>query len=555
MTVTRPGRTAIVEQLVADGVRYVFGNPGTVEQGLLDALEQVEAPRYILTLHETVAVGIADGYARATRRPTIVQLHSGVGLGNGIGMIYQAWRGNAPLVVLAGEAGLRYDAMDAQMAADLVSMARPVTKWAGRVVHPSSLLRLLRRAMKLAATPPMGPVFLALPADVLDEPNDEEVIPTSFPITRTFPDVSVVKRAAAGLAAAERPLILAGDGVAASGAQDELASVAQLLGAEVWGANWSEVNMDQTSPLFRGCTGHMFGTVSRPILSQADAVLICGTTVLPEVFPALEGVFAPGAFVIHLDLNAYEIAKNFPVDLGIVGDPKATLGVLAARLRTSMTAQQRIAARRRVTELPAKDTDVTPSAEPRALGEDDASLHAGMFAAELARQLPKDVVIFDEALTTSPALTRYLQPSRPASYFVTRGGSLGVGLPGAIGLRLAFPDRTVVGFAGDGGSMFTFQALWTAARYDVNAKFVICNNRSYRILKDNIRVYWDELGLAAHAFPDSFELDRPEIDFEGMARALGVAALRVDRPDAVQPAIEKALSHPGPFLLDLVIPK
>src|SRR5215213_9524224 len=176
----KTGRFAMIEQFLADGVRYMFGNPGTVEQGFLDALSEYPDLEYILALQEAVVVGIADGYARATQKPTVVQLHSGVGLGNGIGMIYQAKRGNAPLVVIAGESGIRYDSMDAQMAADLVSMARPVTKWATRVVDPTSLLRVLRRAIKMAATPPMGPVFVDLPMDVLDAPNDEPVVPTSL---------------------------------------------------------------------------------------------------------------------------------------------------------------------------------------------------------------------------------------------------------------------------------------------------------------------------------------------------------------------------------------
>ena len=165
---TETGRYAILEQLLADDIHYIFGNPGTVEQGFLDALGNYPDLNYILTLQETIAVAIADGYARARHRPAVVQLHSGVGLGNGIGMLYQAKRGGSPLVVIAGESGIRYDAMDAQMAADLVSIAKPVTKWATRVVDPGSVLRVLRRAIKIAGTAPTGPVFVALPADVLD---------------------------------------------------------------------------------------------------------------------------------------------------------------------------------------------------------------------------------------------------------------------------------------------------------------------------------------------------------------------------------------------------
>src|SRR5262245_55797734 len=192
----------------------MFGNPGTVEQGFLDALGEYPDMRYITTLQETIAVAMGDGYARATQKPTLVQLHSGVGLGNGIGMMYQAKRGNAPLVVIAGESGVRYDSMEGQMAADLVSMAKPVTKWSTRVIDPSSTLRVLRRAIKMAATPPCGPVFVALPMDVLDADSVEEVRPTSFPDTRVAPSIEAVAEAAELLHGGSTPIIVMGDGVA-----------------------------------------------------------------------------------------------------------------------------------------------------------------------------------------------------------------------------------------------------------------------------------------------------------------------------------------------------
>lgn len=152
-----PGRERLIEQFKADGLHVMFGNPGTVEQGFLDAVDAAADFHYVLALQETVAAGIADGYARATGGAALLQLHSGVGLGNGIGMLYQSLRGRTPLVVVAGDAGVRYDAMDAQMACDLVAMARPVTKYATRVTDPRSLLRTVRRAVKIALTPPRGP--------------------------------------------------------------------------------------------------------------------------------------------------------------------------------------------------------------------------------------------------------------------------------------------------------------------------------------------------------------------------------------------------------------
>lgn len=554
-TTARPGRFALVEQLLADGVTHLFGNPGTVEQGFLDAIERYPDLHYVLALQETVAVAMADGYARATKRPTAVQLHSGVGLGNSIGMLYQAKRGHAPLVVLAGEAGVRYDALDAQMAADLVGMARPVTKWATRVVDPASLLRVLRRAARLAATPPMGPVFVALPADVLDADTDEPALPSAPPSTRVVPDESWTEAAAAHLAGAERPLVIMGDGVAASGAQEELARVAELLGAEVWGADHSEVNLPFDHPLYRGALGHMFGADSSRVVAAADAVLIVGTYVFPEVYPRLDDPFAPDARIVHLDLDAYEIAKNHPVDLAAVADPKLGLAALGDALEGRLGPAERRAAAERAarTETAAGETRAAELEHDRA-GRDALPLRASRVLEEIARQAPDDVVVFDEALTVSPAVTRYLVPRSPGHYFATRGGSLGVGIPGALGLKLAHPDRTVIGFSGDGGSMYTIQALWTAARYDIGAKFVICNNGAYQLLKLNILQYWrDQVGEAPHEFPRGFDLQPPAIDFAAMAGAMGVAAARVDNPDAVEEGVARMLAHEGPFLLDMVI--
>jgi thiamine pyrophosphate-dependent acetolactate synthase large subunit-like protein len=552
---TKTGRFAIIEQFLADGVRYMFGNPGTVEQGFLDALGAYPDFTYILALQETIAVAMADGHARATKTPAVVQLHSGVGLGNGVGMLYQAMRGHAPLVVIAGEAGLRYDAMDAQMAADLVGMARPVTKWATRVVHPGSLLRVLRRAIKLAATPPMGPVFVALPADVLDAPNEEPVVPTPRLTTAGVPAAAHVEEAAAVLAEAQRPLIVMGDGIAFARAQAELTRVAELLGAEVWGADTSEVNMSFSHPLFKGALGHMFGGVSSAVSTRADAVLIVGTYVFPEVYPQLEGVFASGAKVVHVDLNAYEVAKNFPVHLGLVSDPKLTLGALAEALEGRLSEEQRRAAKDRLEASGAAKQAALEAqlAHDRAVRE-AVPMHAGPFMEALARQAPPDVVVFDEALTVSPDVTRYLVPTLPDHFFQTRGGSLGVGIPGALGIKLARPEKTVIGFTGDGGSMYTIQALWTAAHHNIGAKFVICNNQSYMLLKLNLLQYWDEqVGVPAHEFPRSFDLDQPGIDFAALSRSMGVPGVRVERPEQIEGAVRQMLAHDGPFLVDLLL--
>ena len=550
----KTGRFAVIEQFLADGMDHMFGNPGTVEQGFLDALREYPDMKYVLTLQESVAVLIADGYARATQRPTLVQLHSSPGIGNGVGALYQAKRGHSPLVVIGGDAGVKYVNMDAQMAGDLVGMMAPVTKWATVVYDPGSLLRVIRRAIKIAATPPMGPVYVCLPQDVLDAPSEEPVYPTNIPSTRVAPDEAAVREMALLLASASHPMIFVGDGVAFSGGQNELAAVAELLGAEVWDADTGEVNIAWDHPAYQGMTGHMFGSSSLPIISKGDVNLICGTYIAPEVFPETGSVFAPKSKAIHIDLNAYEIGKNHPFDIGVVADPGLTLDRLAGALREIQTAGQRSAAHTRLEAL-AKAKREKQEAAKRADAEqrDSVPMRMARFAEALAARLPENAIIFDEALTSSPAITRYVQPRRAGDYFLTRGGSLGVGIPGAIGAKMARPERTVVGFSGDGGSMYTIQALWTAARHKVNAKFVICNNGCYKLLQANIDQYWRERGIESHQHPLPFDLSYPPLGFCEIAKGMSVAAVRVERPSEIEPAIDQMLSHPGPFLIDLVL--
>ncbi len=547
-------RFKIIEQFLANGMNRMFGNPGTVEQGFLDALADYPEMKYILTLQESVAVLTADGYARSMKKNTLVQIHSTPGLGNSIGALYQAMRGHSPLVVIGGDAGIRYINMDAQMAGDLVSIAKPVTKWASMILEPQSCLRMIRRAIKIAGTPPMGPVYLCLPMDVLDAECTEEIYPVGIPSTRVRPDSIAIDNAADILLSAEKPMIFVGDGVAYSGAVEELTQVADLLGAEVYGVDSGDVNMDWSHPLWQGATGHMFGYHSLPITQKGDVNLLVGTYMVPEVFPELGSIFASKARNIHIDLNAYEIGKNHRADISFVADPKLTLKALSEALNAKRTKAYITTIESRVSELSnAKEQSIAEDKEADDRIADNVPMDFSVFAKELAKNLPADTIIFDEALTSSPALTRYIVPKKEGSFFQTRGGSLGVGIPGAIGLKVANPDNTVIGFTGDGGSMYTIQALWTAARHNIDAKFVICNNGSYRLLQLNIDAYWRERNFGIHAHPLPFDLSEPPVDFAGLAEAMGVKALKVEKPEEVGTAIRKMLDHKGPFLIDVIL--
>jgi benzoylformate decarboxylase len=490
-----------------------------------------------------------------------VLLHSGVGLGNAVGSLYHALHRQTPMVVLAGEAGVAYDALEAHMSVNLVDIAKPVTKYATRAIHPASLVRLLRRCTKIASTPPRGPVFLAVPQDILDQVNDEPVVPTVVPDTRVVPDLGAVEAAARLLAGARSPVILAGDGVAASGAVDELVRFAETWGAGVWGAMASELIMPWTHPLYAGLTGHMFGDDSGAIVAQADAVVVCGTYLFPDVFGSARNPFRPDTTIVHIDLDPNAIAKNHPVTIGMVSDPKLTLRSLTDALDRVMTDTQRTTATQRAQRR--GEDSARAHAQARAGDEaraEEVPLRMSAVAARLAELLPADAIVFDEALTNSPELTRWLTPSRPGHFFQTPGGTLGVGIPGAVGAKLAHPDRTVVGFTGDGGAMYTYQALWTAAHHRIGAKFVVCHNSSYRLLKQNLVQYWKDAdgpdangSAAAHEFPPFFDVHEPSIDFVALAGALGVSAAQVSKPGDVASALRTMLDHDGPYLVEVLL--
>jgi thiamine pyrophosphate-dependent acetolactate synthase large subunit-like protein len=550
----KTGNQKVIEQLVLDGFEYMFGNPGTVEQGFLDALGDYPELKYVLSHQESIAVLMADGYARASKKPALVQLHSSPGIGNGVGALYQAKRGHSPLVVIAGDAGIKYLNMDAQMAADLVAIMEPVTKYATIVFDKNSVLRTLRRAIKIAATPPMGPVYVCLPQDVLSELNDEEVFPTNIPDTRVLPPHETIQKFATELVNSKKPIIFMGDGICFSNAEEELTSLAEVLGAEVYGVDVGNLNMDTTHSCYMGTTGHMFGYSSLPITQKGDVNLIVGTYMLPEVFPELGSVYAHGAKVLHIDLNTYEIAKNHRVDMSVAADPKLTLNSIREEVLKSMTPDLKKTALRRIELMIAeKEKDMEEVKQKDILNRDKQPMFMSRFMEELSASLPDDTISFDEALTNSPAVTRYFPPKKPGNYFVTRGGSLGVGFPGAIGVKLANPDNLVIGFSGDGGSMYTIQALASAFRHQIGVKFIVCNNSSYRLLQLNILQFWKENHIQNRDFPVPFDLSVPQIRFDLLAQSMGVNSIRVESADQIKNAVEMMLADDMPFLIDLVL--
>jgi benzoylformate decarboxylase len=546
-------KRALVEQLIADGVRHVFGNPGTTEQGFIDVLQDYPQVEFILALHEGVAVAMADAYARTTRRPAFVEVHTGPGLGNALGMIYNASMGKTPLVIYAGHSPSRSALQEPLLGSPLVEMARPLTKWSAEIHHGHDVPRAVRRAFKIAMEPPQGPVFLSLPLDVLDEEAEIDILPTTFTNWRGRVDPAAMAEVARRLLAAEHPMLMVGDSVALAEAQPEVARVAEAIGGPIFECYASEFNVSAKHPLYLGSVSFVTSGPVRAVLEGCDVLLVVGAPVFRLIFPDPDTSPLPaGCTVIQIDIDGWEIGKNVTPDLGLLADPRAALAELAEQIHRLRTPAQASRAETRTAAIGertrAQRARYWEDAKPR---WDARPISAPRLMHEIRHAIPDDALVFAEAITNAPHLAAAMAPTTPGRMMRSRGGGIGPGLPGALGAQLAAPSRKVVGVCSDGAAMYSITALWTAAHHRIPVTFVMLNNAAYRILKLNMVEY---LGAGARGRRFiGMDLTDPELRFDRMAESMGVPGRRVEHPDELAGALREALAHAGPSLVDVVM--
>jgi benzoylformate decarboxylase len=546
------GKRAFLELLKQEGVEILFGNPGTTELPLMDALAVENELRYVLGLQEATVIGMADGYAQASGKLAVVNLHVTPGLGNAMGMLYDAQKAGSPILVTAGQHDQDFNATEPILWADLPPIARPLVKWSAEVHRLADLPRLVHRAAKTALAPPSGPVFLALPGDILKAEADLDLLAPTRVAAQLRGDPAAVDQAAAILAAAKRPLIIAGDAVARSKAHAELVALAELIGAPVYSELVpSTASFPASHPLFRGAMTRMQGPI-RKVLEQYDVLFSAGGDLFTLSLPSDIEPMPNGLTLIHLDTDPWELGKNYPPQVAILGDPKTTLPDITEAVRKAMSSGARGAARERLDA--AKTATLAEREALKAKARDMAGqtpvqplslLHA------IGETLPRDAVVIDETISSGAGIRSLIRSDDPQSFYGLRGGGIGWGLPAALGVKLALPDRPVVALVGDGSAMYTCQALWTAAHERIAAVFVIFNNSSYRILKQRLVA---QRGLAAQV--DRFvgmELTDPAIDYIGLARALGVAAERAKTVHEVTDLIAQGIKSDAPLLIDVPV--
>ena len=546
------GKRAFLELLKQEGVEILFGNPGTTELPLMDALAVENELRYVLALQEASVIGMADGYAQASGKLAVVNLHVTPGLGNAMGMLYDAQKAGSPILVTAGQHDQDFNTTEPILWADLPPIARPLVKWSAEVHRLADLPRLVHRAAKTALAPPSGPVFLSLPGDILKAEGEIDLLAPTRIAAQLRGDPAAVKQAATILAEAKRPLIVAGDAVARSKAHAELIELAELIGAPVYSELVpSTASFPASHPLFRGAMTRMQGPI-RKILEQYDVLFSVGGDLFTLSLPSDIEPMPAGLTLIHLDTDPWELGKNYPPQVAILGDPKTTLPDITETVRKAMSSGARGAARERLDAAKAAtlaERDALKAKAREMAGQTPVQPLSLLNA--IGEMLPKDAVVIDETISSGAGIRSLIRSDDPQSFYGLRGGGIGWGLPAALGVKLALPHRPVLALVGDGSAMYTCQALWTAAHERIAAVFVILNNSSYRILKQRLVA---QRGLAAQV--DRFvgmELTDPAIDYVNLARSLGVAAERAASVHDATDLIAKGLKSDAPLLIDVPV--
>ncbi|MEA2772435.1 MAG: benzoylformate decarboxylase, partial [Acetobacteraceae bacterium] len=490
-----PGKTALLELLKQEGVRIMFGNPGTTELPLMDALAAEHELRYILALQEAPAMGMADGYAQASGQCAVVNLHAAPGLGNAMGMLYDAQKAGSPILVTAGQHEQRFNFTEPLLWADLPTIARPFVKWSEEVRRLADLPRAIHRAVKTALAPPTGPVFLSLPGDILTDSADLDLGAPSRVATGIRGDSSAIGRAAAIIAKARSPVIVAGDAVPQGNALLELVALAEAMGAPVYDEGMASRAMFPSShPLYRGALVRLPEAING-VLAQHDLLVSIGGDLFTLSLPGEIESIPEGYPVVHLDTDPWELAKNYPEQVSILGEPKVTLLELTAAVLKARSTAETEAAVKRLAH--AKAEGLASLRKLHAMADavsERHPIHPLALMQTIGRLLPDDAVVIDETVSSGTGLRRFLKSDDAQSFYGLRGGGIGWGLPAAIGVKLALPDRPVVALIGDGSAMYTIQGLWTAANQNLRMVFVIINNYSYRILKQRTNAM---KGLAA----------------------------------------------------------
>lgn len=514
-------REATWSLLRSFGIDRVFGNPGSTEMRMLSGLPaEIE---YVLGLQEATVVAMADGYAQRTRNAAFASLHSAAGLGHALGSVLAAHRNQTPLIVTAGQqtrAMLPYEPfLHADEAAEF---PKPYVKWSVEPARAADVPVALARAYHTAMMPPRGPVFVSIPEDDWEE-TPEPVFPRRLAYSLGA-DPEAIADFADRLVRAERPALVVGPGVDGDGAGDAAVALAERMRAGVYVAPWSSrCSFPERHPLFQGFIRASRDAVVEQLAGH-DVVLVVGAQAFTYHAHA-GGPFLPeGASVLHMTDNPRQVFSAVAGD-GLVCSPKRGIEALLDSLPQA-------------TRVPPE-----PVSRPRA-PEPAEPLAAETVLETLSGLLDEHTPVYEEATSYRRALRQHLPIAKPGNFYNAFSGGLGWALPAAVGGAIAGPERRTVCIIGDGSSMYSVQALWTAAQHRVPLTVIVLNNGEYGALKGFVRRFGGE------GFPGA---DLPGLDLVSEAAGLGCEASRVESAPRLRADLRRALASPTPYLLDVTV--
>jgi benzoylformate decarboxylase len=532
---------AALQQL---GVTHVFGLPGSTEGPLLDALSRVDTPRYILGLHENIVTAMADGYARESGRLGVVSLHTSVGSGNAISQLMNSSTDRSPVLAIVGhkDAGIANRDGFCTME-DLPGMFRPFTKWSRQVELAEQAVEDLHRAASIALAAPSGPVALVVTEDraraSVKPGEDDRRSRSDLPLSGGFrPDDASIARAVELIAAARRPVIIAGDGVSSSAAHAELDAFARACSGVVLQEprrSAARMNIDTTHPSYCGEYD-----ASHPAVIDTDLIIALGARVFVEFEPMPRDELPPGVPFIHVHEDPAELGKRYVPDLALVGTVRATLqALLAAGPDVARADSDHVRSLRERHEQRVLARRVDP---------EQNVLTIAAASCVLDELLSDDVILIDEGIRSSRILLQHLSVPATRSYHRNTGGAIGWGLPAAVGASFARPDRPVALFVGDGSALMTIQSLWTAAQHGCDLTVFVSNNLGYQAVQAAVEKHHEGPldGPAVGA-----AISGPDPDFVHLAQGFGVPAVAVHTVEELRSAIAASTAVTGPMVIDM----
>jgi benzoylformate decarboxylase len=521
-------REASFDLFRAQGMTTMFGNPGSTELPML-----ADFPsdfHYVLGLQEAVVVGMADGFAQASGRTTVANLHTAPGVGNAMGAIFNAQANHSPVLVTAGQQARAQITMQANLTnRDAIRMPHPLVKWSYEPARAEDVPLALAHGAHLASLPAKGPVFVSIPMDdwyaEVDEADVREAIGRRVD-GRVSADPAAVRVLADRLDAAANPVMVAGPDIDASGAWDDAVALAERQRLPVWATpatGGGRLGFPENHPNFRGVLPPAIGPIGQT-LEGHDLILVVGSSVFPY-YPYIPGPLLPeGAKLVAITSDPDEAARA-PMGDALVADVKLTLEALLADLPESS----------RPVPEPNQGPQEIPPADP---------LNASTVHTALGEVFPDEGIVVLESPSSTLALRNQMRLSRPGSYYFSAGGGLGFGLAASVGVQIAQPDRPVVCVIGEGSVQYAVSAFWSAVAYKVPVTFLVVRNEEYAILK------WFADVEQVSGAPG---LDLPALDVAAVAEGYGVKAHRARDRDEVRGALEQALASSQPELVEVPV--